>query len=115
MLIKRFFNTSYIPCGAERSEVEVANVSVIGKILLAITATIEARNVLNIYIIITVLITPPWLLPDWQSELITKKNTKRGAIAFKAPTNTSPNREINVALGTVSPKTMPTIRQIIIL
>ena len=76
----------------------------------AITATSAARNVLNIYRIITVLMTPPWLFPEWHKELIIRKNTRSGATAFNAPTNTSPNNAIPVADGHAIPRTAPRTR-----
>ena len=110
MFINRDFITSAIPCGADRSVAASARVRVTGNAKDAITATSAARNVLNIYRIITVLMTPPWLFPEWHKELIIRKNTRSGATAFNAPTNTSPNNAIPVADGHAIPRTAPRTR-----
>ena len=56
----RFFRISDTPPGAVTSEAASAdNVSVTGNAVLEITATAAASNVLTIYKMITVLITPP--------------------------------------------------------
>lgn len=83
MFINRDFITSAIPCGADRSVAASARVRVTGNAKDAITATSAARNVLNIYRIITVLMTPPWLFPEWHKELIIRKNTRSGATCFQ--------------------------------
>ena len=100
-LVDTVLNTSpIIPRGAKEetkkmfddisnglSKVVTWIVRVTGNAKDAITATSAARNVLNIYRIITVLMTPPWLFPEWHKELIIRKNTRSGATAFNAPTN----------------------------
>lgn len=45
----------------------------------------------------------------WQSALITRKNTRSGAIPFSAPTNMVPRIEITDACGTTRPRTRPMI------
>lgn len=42
-------------------------------------------------------------------ELITRKNTRSGAIALRAPTKTSPRIEMPVAPGTAIPRMAPRI------
>ena len=78
--------------------------------MLAITAITAARKVLNIYRMITVRITPPWLLPEWHRELMTRKNTRSGATAFKAPTKTLPRMAMAENCGSARPRTAPMLR-----
>ena len=110
MLRSRELKTSTIPSGAARSDAPSARVSVIGNRLLAMTAITAARNVLNIYKTITVRMTPPWLLPEWHRELMTRKNTRSGATALSAPTNTLPRMAMPENCGTAIPRMAPMMR-----
>lgn len=65
--------------------------------------------VLNMYRIITVFITPPWLFPEWHKELMTSTKTSSGAIALSAPTKTLPKRAMPEAFGTSRPRIIPNI------
>ena len=49
---------------------------------------------------------------DCARELATSTNTRTGAIAFSAPTNSVPKIEIHVACGTSSARIRPTARPI---
>lgn len=53
------------------------------------------------------LVEPPFA---FAKEAITRKNTKIGATALRAPTNKSPKSAITVNCGTVSPRMIPTIK-----
>ena len=98
-----------MPLGAAVSVPASANVRVIGMNILVNTAMIAASSVLNIYNIMTVLMTPPWVCPALHRELMTKKNTRIGATDFNAPTNISPSMAIPVTFGHKSPSATPMI------
>ena len=59
-------------------------------------------------------ITPPCDWPALDRELITRKNTNSGAIAFSAPTNISPKIPIPEACGTTSARITPITKPAII-
>jgi len=48
--------------------------------------------------------------PALAKEAITRKNTKSGATALRAPTNKSPKILITVNCGTTSPRMIPRIK-----
>ena len=113
--MSRELNTSPILPGDDISSKPSVRVSVTGNNLLVNTAITEARMVLNMYRIITVFITPPWLFPEWHKELMTSTKTRSGAIALSAPTKTLPKRAMPEAFGTSRPRIIPSASPPIIL
>ena len=72
-------------------------------------ATTAASNVLNIYRNMTVLNLDPNPNPAFEIAEATRTNTKIGAIALSASTNSSPKKPTNFQSGTKTPKTAPII------
>ena len=109
-------NTSTIPLGADAASMEASTSTIsTGNIILANTAITAASTVLNIYRIITVRMTPPWLCLALHKELMTRKNTRSGAIPFSALTNTSPKIPIPDTPGTTIARITPIDNPMIIL
>ena len=114
MLFNRFITTSIMPWGAA----EVSAVSnpargmVTLKAKLVNTDTMAAHSVLARYRMMTVRnfsILPPLELA---SDDATSTNTRIGAMAFNAPTNSSPGTPIHVAFGARKPSIAPMTRPI---
>ena len=78
--------------------------------MLANTAITDASKVDAIYKITTVLIVPPCDSPPFDIALITRQNTRMGAIPLRAPTKMFPSIAIPVHCGTVRPSTAPIAR-----
>ena len=110
--ISRLVNTSVTPLGGVTSPVSVfsVKVSTMGKRRLATTAQAAATTLPTMYRTTMIFRLVFWPFPMWHRELMTRKNTRIGAIPRSAPTNRSPRMEMPEAWGMVSPRMMPTIR-----
>ena len=96
MLLSRLANTSVIPLGGVASAAASVSLRDTGKAKLARTASAAASRVLNMYRKMTMRNCFPMPSVACASELITRTNTRIGAIALRAPTNMVPRTEIAV-------------------
>ena len=114
MLSRRFFTTSAIPWGAVEASTASNPVSgmVTLKAKLVNTETMAAHSVLTRYRMMTVRNFSMFPPLEFASDDATSMNTRIGAMAFKAPTNSSPSIPIHDACGTRKPRIAPMTRQI---
>ena len=98
-----------MPSGGVTCEVVSTNRIVVGNRKLAPTATSEAAKVPTMYKMTILLMLLLWFSCLVAKADMTKKKTKIGAIAFKAPTKRVPRMLIAVQVGTETPKIAPPI------
>ena len=112
-MFNKFVKTSAIPVGAESVAALLAKIKCCGNKNDPHTATTAAKNVLNIYNMITRPKRRSILLFEDDKALVIKTKTKIGAMDFKEPLNISPKIPTGKPLTKI-PNNVPQIKPITI-